>query len=396
VTLPTATILPWCLFALGASLPLSLAATNLSLGLVTALTLAGFADRTVAPLLRARLSSFIREPVTLAVAAYCCAGLLSSLLGEAPRLSLAAWPKDLHKLWVLFALAAAMGRAGRERFILGAAAGAAIAAAVGLCQSLMLTRGGDAMARAQAFVHPVVFGEILGLLMLGGVFMRSETPASRSLPAATAWTTLLAAALVLNQTRMVIVALAAGLLAAAAARPAWRRPALGLLAAGAAVVLAWEWMPTGGRNIRTLLEAGPDSPHRARLALWRSAWEMFRERQWTGVGVGVFRTAYSRYAAVALDGELIWGSAHNLYLHQLAERGLAGFAALSALFGALAADAWRKAASTGSSTALWALSAVAAMAAMNITETAFQTEQVATAFLAIWSLSRRADGDEIL
>jgi O-antigen ligase len=284
-----------------------------------------------------------------------------------------------------------IGARGRTRLIEGLALGGLAAALAGLAQSLTGEPVGGALPRAHAFVHPVAYGEMMGFVLLGGIIFARDRGAPGTL-----FVGLCASALVFNQTRAVLVAVLAGVFAAALASPRWRRPAAAAAAAAVLVALAWEFMPTGGRNLRNLLLLPHDSPHHTRLALWKAAWTMFRESPAWGVGHGGFGAAFARLHPLPLDGQSVWSSAHNLYLHQLAERGAVGAAALAAFLGCLWSQAWSRARNGSDPHALWGLACVGAMLVMGLTETAFQTEQVATLLLAAWSSARRAAGDEIL
>lgn len=74
-----------------------------------------------------------------------------------------------------------------------------------------------------------------------------------------------------------------------------------------------------------------------RTYVWHAAWEMFLDRPWAGQGPGLFKDNY--FAFLGKAGYLIpelpdrrpmyW--AHNLYLEQLAERGIFGLLALLSL-----------------------------------------------------------------
>ena len=79
-----------------------------------------------------------------------------------------------------------------------------------------------------------------------------------------------------------------------------------------------------------------------------------------------------------IDGEGTWGNAHNVYLHQLAERGVPGLLFLLAAMWAFLSGAWRTARARADSRSLWAATAAAAFIVMNFTEVAWQTEQVVT------------------
>ena len=104
-----------------------------------------------------------------------------------------------------------------------------------------------------------------------------------------------------------------------------------------------------------------------------------------GVGPGGYHHNFPVYHPGPLDGESGWGSAHNLYLHQLAERGALGALALLALCATLFTRAARAARSDTDTRSLWAAGAVATLLAMSLTETTFHNEQFATLILLVWA-----------
>ena len=134
-----------------------------------------------------------------------------------------------------------------------------------------------------------------------------------------------------------------------------------------------------------MVDFNPRDSQNARYVLWSVAWRIFRDHPLTGAGPANYSTLFTTYFQGALDNERVWGSAHSLYLHQLAERGLIGAAGLAAALGTLAAGAWRAARRDGGARSLWAVSALAAYLVMNLTEVAFQNELLTTLMLFIWA-----------
>ena len=134
-----------------------------------------------------------------------------------------------------------------------------------------------------------------------------------------------------------------------------------------------------------LLRYDPSSPHQARWSLWDTAWRMFLDRPWAGVGPGGFHRLFPAYHPAPLDNEFTWASAHNLYLHQFAERGLIGAAALLALLATMSARAVRAARGTPDARALWAAGAVCSFLILSLTETSFQNEQFSTLLILVWT-----------
>lgn len=385
---------------LGAALPSSLAASNAALGLCTLALLAVAADESTRAAALSRLKACVRAPLFLALTAYAAASLVASLNGLEPARSLSLWHKDLHKLWVFVLLAALFDQRRRGLFAGSLAAGAVFAAVAGVLQSLgaaatILTAENHGVVdlawphvRSRGFLHPVVYGECLGLCFLSLLFAGERVMPARARSAALA---LLGVALALNQTRAVLGALLCAVALAAWLEPRWRRALYASVAGGALLVGLWELLPMG-RSLIELLRRGLADPQAARATLWRVAWQVFLDHPWTGVGPGHYGTVFPSYFSGVLDGQRVWSSAHNLFLHQAAERGLAGLAALGAVVAALAAAVRRRARAGVDHWGLWGASAASAFLVMNLTETAFQTEQVATLFLAVW-LATQVESD---
>jgi O-antigen ligase len=373
---PVAAALALCALAV----PVSIAGTN-----------AALAALSVALLFRARtdgsriLASWRAEPVLAALVLYAGAGLAAAAMSASFASSLHDVAKDLHHLWALglFAAALALEPAAPLRPVFGLSFGAM--ALVGIGQSAFGGRPDGMMVRAHGFIHPVVFGEQMAIAALGGacVLLRPTLKASRK--SATLFGSLILAALILSQTRMALFAVLAGLSVVALLEPRARRWALPALLTAAAVAAAWEFLPNGGRTISALLTYDPISPHQARWAMWEAAVRMFRDHPLFGVGPGGYHRLFSTYHPGKLDGETGWGSAHNLYLHQLAERGLVGGIALLAVCASLFIRSVRAARTDADTRALWAAGSIAAFLAMSLTETSFQSEQFSTLLLLVWA-----------
>ncbi len=76
-----------------------------------------------------------------------------------------------------------------------------------------------------------------------------------------------------------------------------------------------------------------------RVAHWQSAWRMWTDRPWLGVGIGNYEPVYARYALPLWPLPL--GHAHNYYLNIAAETGVVGLAAYLLLWGTALVGAWR-------------------------------------------------------
>lgn len=362
-------------------LPVSIAGTNLALALLSAALLAR--ARSEGRLIAA---SWRSEPALAALVLYGAASLIAAAASSAPQASLRDAVKDFHRLWALglFTAALALEPEAPLRPALGISFGAM--ALYGAAQTAFGGRPDELMVRAHGFVHPVVFGEQMALAVLGGacVLLRPTQRAARG--AAAAFTAVAAAALILSQTRMALFAALAGFALVALIEPRARRWALPALLVVAAVGTAWEFLPNGARTLSSLFAPyDQHNPQQARWVLWDAALKMFRDHPLTGVGPGGYNRSFAAYYAGTLDGQRQWGSAHNLYLHQLAERGALGAIALFVLCAALFTRALRAARGDADTRALWAAGSIAAFLVMSITETAFQNEQFSTLILLVWA-----------
>lgn len=374
---PIAASLALCAVAL----PVTIAGTNIALGLLSATLIAR--ARTDG---RNMVSAWRSEPALAALLLYAGAGLAAAALSSTPATSLHDAAKDLHRFWALGLFVAAL--AVEPELPLRAAFGLSFGtvALFAVAQTIFGGKPNAMMVRAHGFVHPVVFGEQMAIAALGGacVLLRPTLKASRG--AAAVFTALIFTALVLSQTRMALFAAFAGFAVVAMLEPRARRWTLPALLAVAAVGVAWEFMPNGGRTLSSLLSPyNASNPHQARLVLWDTALRMFRDHPLFGVGPGGYHRFFSTYHTGLLDGERDWGSAHNLYLQQLAERGLIGAIALIILCAVLFVRAVRAARGDADTRALWAAGSIAAFLAMSLTETSFQNEQFSTLVLLVWA-----------
>lgn len=332
-------------------------------------------------------------PPLYALGAYLAAGLLAAAFAIDHSKSTTLLGKDVHKLFVFSLFMLALPRLSLKRLTPALAISFLALALYGIAQSLTQRQEDSTYwVRAHAFVHPVTFGAQICLGLLGVLsWLVSQTNASRRRWGALFLSTLIAA-LVLNQTRGAFLGVSAGFAALYLVEKKIRPWARYALAGALAVILLWELLPTGRSllralgDLRLLNSQGELNASLARYALWSAAWGMFRDHPWTGVGPGNYASVFSHYFhGGAIDGEILWGSAHNLYLHHLAERGLVGLTALLALLVALTKRAYLRVKERRDAWNLWALASMAAFWVINITEVAFQNEQVATLLLFIWT-----------
>lgn len=380
--------LSYGLAALAFCVPLSIAGANAALAVLTVGLLWLFADRRELAAAAPALREVMRSPVLLALTAYVAWGVVASAAGVDPAASLRLFPKDAHKIWAFVTIAAALAAADFIWIKAPFATAMGLHAAVGVFQAIQEWTGGVERVRAHGFLHPVSYAEILGLGLIGaGSYLARADASPRDRRAAKILLALTSAALVFSQTRAAVVAVGVAFMTACFLEPRWRRHSLKALLIVVCVIGFWEIMPTDGRNIRSLFSRSQDtSSHRARLVLWDVAARIAVDHPTTGVGPGRYRQTFELYHPAKLDSEGTWGNAHNLYFHQLAERGIPGLLAILTVLCLLFKGAWDAERTRRNWRSLWAVAATSAFLVMNLTEVAWQTEQVATLFLFAWLL----------
>jgi O-antigen ligase len=132
------------------------------------------------------------------------------------------------------------------------------------------------------------------------------------------------AGLLLLNSAWALVCLLAGAPFLQGPRPWVKRPWLPLGAAAAALGLAAWKICQAGVLLGSVL---PLAQRTARLGWWASAWRMFLDHPWLGVGLGNFAGAYPAYKAHGIQSTLF---PHDFALGLLAETGLLGSGALLA------------------------------------------------------------------
>ncbi len=115
------------------------------------------------------------------------------------------------------------------------------------------------------------------------------------------------------------------------------RPAV-LLVTGGLIVLLWQYVPAQyTERLATLVEFFDDTPveevsFRGRSSEVLTAWLMFVDHPFVGVGFDDFKSYYQTYAQrIGLEVRNEERSAHNLYLEVAAETGLMGLFAFGAI-----------------------------------------------------------------
>lgn len=282
------------------------------------------------------------------------------------------------------------------------------AAVIGIAEVTSARAAGETISRANAFMNSLRYSEVL-VLALSLVLSRLALPAEETFRRERLFYKLAAApifcAIILTQTRSSYLALSACVAAmlyfAAAARKriaVYAVLMLVLAAAGVAAIPKMTGRLAAMVNIRQgdFSPASPSAAINIRLELWKLGLAMVKAHPVLGVGPDNVKKVFKKFHPEPIGYLETWGSLHNLYIHQAAERGLPGLGALLLLFGAMFRFALRRFRAAPGPYTLWALCALPAYFAMNLTEISFQHVHTAFAILLALAFSAAAAPEEKL
>lgn len=381
------------IYAFCLTLPVSIAAANISWGLLLASLLAYAASGGTVPW-RASLGP-LAKPLWI----YLAVAMVTAAFGIDPWHSAHYLFKDVHKVWIYTLFSIALALEAAPLGIVFMATSFTIASLIGIWQAAASLAGGAInWERAHAFVHPVTFGEQISLAVIGAVcfLIQPEHRLATGKYKALVWTMLplSIAALVLSKTQGAIIACASGLITIGIVLPRWRRRVLFalpvILCIFVCLLIAIEKIRFGTSLFAELDQwrqtgAFSNQGQLMRVVLWKVGWRMGMDHPWTGVGLNNYRAAFHQYFSGTLDeGSKDWGTAHNLYLHHFAERGVIGVAALFLFLGAFWWRALERVRKSPDAWNLWALGSATAFLVMNGTEVALQVEIVWMLVFFIW------------
>jgi O-antigen ligase/Flp pilus assembly protein TadD len=219
------------------------------------------------------------------------------------------------------------------------------------------------------FGNPDFYGQFLAVVAVGCaavlVFARERVWLMRAVAVLGVFNVAL---MLVVQTRGSFLGIVAGAVAIAAlwlrraglSRPVLRRFALAGALASLALVVMLVATPLGSR----LLDIGRGIGLRDRVLLYQSAFQMFVDHPFLGVGFENFAVAYPRYQQAewfAIAGMNTTNtSAHDWVLHVAATTGFVGLLANLALLAAFTVHAWRRARDPDAAGVVVALAATAA------------------------------------
>ncbi|MBI4051944.1 MAG: O-antigen ligase family protein [Elusimicrobia bacterium] len=388
-----------CLFTL--FLPLSISAANIAWGVVL-ISLIGYGIAT-------RSLPRIRTPLEKPFLIYIAAAVLVSFLGLDPKVSFKHILSEFHKVWLFYLFSIALTIEPTPQAIRTWGIGYMLSAIIGILQvsgtyapmeiQNQLTRWGTEhhfwkfiipSYRACGTLHPVTYGETMSLAVMGGVCLWIYPIIKISRKMLSLFCILTLMALMLSQTRGAWLGL---IVALSVILYFHKNLILSALKGSLLLILSMFLFSHFSKislterffsifSLKSLSNVG-------RLGLWKTALQIFKDHPILGVGINHFRTLYPQYHPERLANKDIWGSAHNLYLHQMAERGLVGLAALLLLLGTLLYQSWKRHSQNPSFLNLWTLAGVAGFLVMNVTETSFESAMVWMPILFLYAWSER-------
>ena len=386
------------LFLLALFVPFSIAGTNIALGFVALGWITIGVARHLDPSLPRPLP-FWRDPMCIASVLLAFSALPSVLMSENYSRAMKDW-RSHWQLIIYFGVAANLVVTGmRETFFRALAVSSILS-----CMFAFVQRAGGldfwfvhiaAEHRVSSTLYIMTFAGILAQLIVffaASAFMRGMSRSERVLVVGAVACQILA--LMFTMTRGAWLALAVGLIALVLMLR--NRKVLIASTALLAVLVAFSFLYSTDQNrtlsITALFEQSPDRNVGTRLALWDTAWELFKSHPLLGVGMGDYSTEADRMLS-GVDGIRTTVDSHNIPLHILATRGLLGFLPFVffwiTVFRVLAQT--RREAEPGSRGRYYAIGATVASVAIlvgSLTENNIDDEEVWGAFMVLLGLAR--------
>jgi len=272
------------------------------------------------------------------------------------------------------------------------------AAVIGITEATCTTA-----SRADAFMNAVRYSEVL-IIALALILSRLIIPVKESFPREQLFYKLAAMpvfiSILLAQTRSSYL----GVIICVMTMLYFARPSRKRMAAYAAIMaVTGTLVVTNNPAMVNRLSAmantkkgdfsanSPSTGINTRLELWKLGLKMVKAHPVLGVGPDNIKKVFKKFQPEQIGAEETWGSLHNLYVHQAAERGLLGLGALLLLFAAMFIFALKRFRAARSPYTLWPLCALPAFFTMNLTEISFQHVHPAFAILLALAFSAAAE-----
>ena len=187
-----------------------------------------------------------------------------------------------------------------------------------------------------------------------------------------------------SESRRVLVPINSSTLSAPPGKMLRTLAAIGLIVTGVVSILSMIYPLNILERIFSIASTTHSSNH-GRIELWTVALQMFRDHPLLGVGNNNFRTLFDSYHPEKVLWEHNWGSAHNIYLHYLAERGIVGLASLLALFVGIFKALYDRHRLGINFWTVWALTATIGFFTMNLTENAWGDSMAWMPMMLLWT-----------
>lgn len=313
----------WRLFA--ASLPLSIVASHITLAILILATVLRYRSGEI---------RWRRTPVEKILGFYLIVYIVTGVVGLAPVKAFV----QLVSLWHISIYLLMVNTVSDPKEIKGILhlvfLSATLNAAYGITQHVM-----DETVRAVGtFSHPMTFAGQIALVLLLAVAAWLQLPWSRERWAIGIVLLILAGGLLASYTRSTWIGFITGVIGIGLTRG--MRTGLTIAAVIVLVlVVAVALEPSLWQRMRTIPDTSQMGSNAERLKIWGATIEMIRDHPLLGVGSGGYRTAFEAYRER-------WGlnsrsHAHSNFLQQMAEHGLLGLVAFTALWFVILKAAWQ-------------------------------------------------------
>lgn len=333
--------------------------------------------------------------------------LLTSLTAYYPLKGLGQLNSDLLKYVCLSTLLLAVKKEQLPKLSAVYTAAAALSALFGLFEALRPALAGHGLARAGVFMNAVRYGEamtIAFLLILSRLLLASKESFRHERLFYLLASAPVFAATIFTQARGSYLGLMTGILGIFVFAPEVRKK---LVFYSALILAAAFLMVASAPVLRARLSAmvtvnqgdftanSSSAGINVRLELWKLGYKMLKAHPVVGVGPDNIKRVFKKFHPAPFPEEGIYGTLNNLYVHQAAERGLPGLAALLLLFGSMLLFALKRFKASQSPYALWALCALPAFFVVNLTEISFQHVHTSFAIFLALTFSAAAEEEKI-
>jgi O-antigen ligase len=336
-----------------------------------------------------------RHPLFIPWMSYLGVCLLTAALAMYPAKAFGQFNSDFIKYLCLATLIIAVKKDRIPVIARFYVVSAAISGIIGIWRTTLAVPGISKAEefRARAFMNSVRYGEIMAIALLF-IIVRlvnrrpEDSKRERIFYAATGIPVFVA--LIWSQTRGAYLGFAVGMLCLFIFGKGLRLRTLGISAI-LAVIMAGSALLNPQISERFTGLAKPvssgkvtDESLNMRFEFWKLGLEMYKANPVFGIGPDNIKPAFTKFRPNLIFGTT-WGSLHNLYVQQAAERGTVGIIALLYLFLAMFLYALRRYWAAAGPFTLWAVCALPAFYAMNLTEISFQ--HVHTSFAIFMALA---------